>query len=212
MSLKAGQSKTITVSARTPASPGDTSASIVFSTGFAGNTSTIPVTLRSEIDVAGGGAFSGTLNGGNGRNPGEGQDDYYEFNVGSGVNDITANVSLTNDASDPVGAYLVDPNGNVAGYGQNSINGTQTTPLTAYAVNPIQGTWTLIVDFAEPVVGDEVSQPFTGSVAFNAVNVSAAGDAGQRRHHAARGPAGDRPGDHHQQRRSRRRTSSSTRG
>ena len=175
VSLKAGQSKTVTVTARTPASPGDSSASIVFSTGFDANTSTIPVTLRSEVDVAGGGTFSGTLTGGNGRPNGEGQVDYYEFNVGSGVNNITTDVSLTNDAGDPVGAYLVDPNGNVAGYGQNSINGSQGTSLTAWAVNPIQGTWTLIVDFAEPVAGDEVSQPFTGSVAFNAVSVSAAG-------------------------------------
>ncbi len=174
VSLKAGQSKTVTVTARTPASPGDSSASILFSTGFNANTSTIPVTLRSEVNVAGGGTFSGTLTGGNGRNPGEGQVDYYEFNVGSGVNNITADVSLTNDANDPVGAYLVDPNGNVAGYGQNSINGSQGTSLTAWAVNPIQGTWTLIVDFARPVVGDEVSQPFTGSIAFNAVSVSAA--------------------------------------
>ena len=155
--------------------PGDSSASIVFSTGFDADTSTIPVTLRSEVDVAGGGTFSGTLTGGNGRPNGEGQVDYYEFNVGAGVNNITTDVSLTNDAGDPVGAYLVDPNGNVAGYGQNSINGSQGTSLTAWAVNPIQGTWTLIVDFAEPVAGDEVSQPFTGSVAFNAVSVSAAG-------------------------------------
>ena len=175
VALKAGQSKTITVSARTPASPGDASASIVFSTGFSANTSTIPVTLRSEVNVAGGGTFSGTLTGGNGRDPGEGQVDYYEFNVGAGVNNITTDVSLTNDTNDPVGAYLVDPNGNVAGYGQNSINGSQGASLTAWAVNPVQGTWTLIVDFARPVVGDEVSQPFTGSVAFNAVNVSAAG-------------------------------------
>ena len=69
VSLKPGQSKTITVSARTPSSPGDASASILFSTGFNANTSTIPVTLRSEVDVAGGGAFSGTLTGGNGRLP-----------------------------------------------------------------------------------------------------------------------------------------------
>ena len=37
------------------------------------------------------------------------------------------------------------------------------------------GTWTLIVDFAEPVVGDEISQPFTGNIKFNNVSVSASG-------------------------------------
>ncbi len=176
VALKPGASKTINVTARTPSSPGDTSASIVFTPAFnTATATTIPVTLRSEVNVPGGGTFSGVLNGGNGRPNGEGQVDYYEFNVGAGVNDITANVSLTNDAGDPVGAYLVDPNGNVGGYGQNSINGSQTTSLTAWSVNPIQGTWTLVVDFAEPVVGDEVSQPFTGNIAFNNVNVSAAG-------------------------------------
>ena len=65
---------------------------------------------------------------------------------------------LTNDADDPVGAYLVSPDGNALGYGQNSINGSPGLSLTAYAVNPIAGTWTLIVDFAEPIVGNEVSQ------------------------------------------------------
>jgi hypothetical protein len=159
----------------TPRSPGDDAGSIVFSSS-SGDTTTLPVTLRSMLDVDHNrGRFSGLLTGGNGRPPGEGQVNYYEFRVGRGVRDITTNVNLTNDAGDTVGAYLIDPNGNVGGYGQNNLNGTNGTSLTAYAANPVQGTWTLIVEFAEPIVGDEISQHFTGDVAFNNVRVRAHG-------------------------------------
>jgi hypothetical protein len=174
--LGPGQSRTVTVSATTPSSPGDADGSFVFRSNLGtGGVSTIPVALRAEIDPAHGGAFSGTLTGGNGRAPGEGQDQFYEFHVGPGVHNITANVSLTNDVNDPVGAYLISPDGDTLGYGQNSLNGTQSQSLTAYTLNPVPGTWTLIVVFAEPTVGDEISQPFTGNVQFNQVSVSASG-------------------------------------
>jgi hypothetical protein len=174
--LAPGQSRTVTVSATTPSVPGDADGSIVFSSnlGLTG-TSTIPVTLRSEVDVAHGGAFSGTLTGGNGRSPGEGQDEFYEFHVGSGVRDITANVSLANDASDPVGTYLVSPDGDTLGYGQNSTGGTPTLSVSAYTLNPVPGTWTLIVAFTEPTAGNEISEPYSGNVVFNNVHASAAG-------------------------------------
>ena len=84
-------------------------------------------------------------------------------------------MSLTNDAGDPVGSYLISPDGDTAGYGQNSLNGTNGTSLTAYTLHPVAGVWTLVVDFANPVVGDEISQPFTGNIKFNNVSVSAAG-------------------------------------
>jgi len=174
--LAPGQTKTVAISAATPSSPGDASGSIMLSSdaGFGASTS-IPVTLRSLVDVAHGGRFNGVLTGGNGRPPGEGQAQYYEFNVGPNVTDITANVSLTNDVGDPVGAYLISPDGDTLGAGQNSLNGTNSLSLTAYTLNPVPGTWTLIVDFANPVVGDEVSQPYSGSIRFNHVKVSASG-------------------------------------
>ncbi len=172
--LTPGQSRTVTVSATTPSAPGDADGSIVFRSNLGiGGTSTIPVTLRSEVDVAHGGAFSGTLTGGNGRAPGEGQDEYYEFHVGPGVHNVTANVSLTNDASEPVGTYLISPDGDALGFGQNSTNGTQTLSVTAYTLNPVPGTWTLIVAFVEPTAGNDISQPYTGSIRFNNVSVSA---------------------------------------
>jgi hypothetical protein len=174
--LAPGHSRTVTVSATTPSAPGDADGSIVFTSNLGtGGTSTIPVTLRSEIDPAHGGAFSGTLTGGNGRSPGEGQDEFYEFHVGNGVKDITANVSLANDASDPVAEYLISPDGDTLGFGQNSTDGTQTLSTTAYTLNPVPGTWTLIVAFIEPTAGNEISEPYTGDVVFNNVRVSAAG-------------------------------------
>jgi hypothetical protein len=171
--LAPGQSKTFTIGATT-SSPGDSDGSIVVRSASGGTTS-IPVVLRSLVNPSAGGRFSGVLVGGNGRDPGQGAAEYYQFAVPSGVNDVTANVTLRNDASDPVGAYLVSPDGDALGYGQNSLNGTSGLSLTAYTAHPVPGTWTLVVDFAEPVKGNELSDPFTGDVVFNQTRASAAG-------------------------------------
>ena len=180
LTLAPGQSQTVKVSATTPTTPGDTSGSIILTSNAGGTdpfigaeSNSIPVTLRSMVDVAHGGSFSGTLTGGNGRPNGEGQINYYEFNVPAGHSSLTANVSLTNDAADPVGSYLIAPDGTAVGFGQNNLTNGATS-LTAYALNPAAGTWTLIVDFAEPIVGDEVSQPFSGNVKLDNTGVAVA--------------------------------------
>jgi Subtilase family/Peptidase inhibitor I9 len=183
VALLPGQSRTVTVRATTPSQPGDSSGSIVLTStgggvdsylGFESNS--IPVTLRSLIGIRHGtGNFSGELTGGNGRNNGEGQEAFYQFDVPAGVHNITANLSFPNDANDPTGLYLISPDGDAVGYGQNQLNGTNLTSAAANTINPAPGRWTLIVDFAGAVVGNELSEPFTGTVAFDAQSASAKG-------------------------------------
>jgi Subtilase family len=174
VTLTPGASRTFTYSASALATPGDEAASLVLHSNFGGTTS-IPVTLRSEVEPTAGGAFSGVLTGGNGRPNYEGQVDYYQFTVPKNVGDIVASLSLANDPDNPVGAYLVAPDGEAVGYGQNStLTGATSTKLTAATQHPAAGAWTLIVDFAEPIVGNEVSDPFSGHIHFNQAAATAA--------------------------------------
>jgi hypothetical protein len=178
VTLAPGQHATVTVSASAPATPGDTSGSIVVQ--WPGGTgTTIAVTLRALVDVASGGGFSGTLTGGNGWVTGQGQEQYYQFAVPAGTGDIRADVRLSNDPADPVIEYLVSPDGDVTGYGENGIGQPGTTGAvstlgaSAYSLNPAPGLWTLIIEFAEPVVGNELSEPYSGDIVFNASSASA---------------------------------------
>jgi hypothetical protein len=180
--LRPGQTQTLLVTDRLPADAGDTAGSVVLHSSQGGDdpylgpeSESIPVTLRAMVDLARGGPFSGVLTGGNGRPPGVGQVAYFEFHLGRGHRSITANVSLTRDAADAVGSYLVAPDGQALGFGQNSVNGTSGLSLTTYTLNPAAGNWTLVVDFASPVVGDVVSQPFHGNITLDGTQATARG-------------------------------------
>ncbi|MFZ1996567.1 MAG: hypothetical protein WAU75_20815, partial [Solirubrobacteraceae bacterium] len=174
VTLAPGQSRTVSVTATDPSAPGDTSGSVVM-TPAGGTATSIPVTLRSLVVPSHGGTFSGNLTGGNGRPNGEGQEQFYGFDVPSDAHSIRADVSFPNDPSDPVGEYLVSPDGDTVGYGQNSVEGNNGTSLSAYAVNPAAGRWTLIVDFAGAEKGNEISQPYQGDVRFNTGGVTGVG-------------------------------------
>ena len=173
LSLAPGEAKTFTLAAKAPASPGDLAGAVLLHAGSNPVTS-IPVVVRSEINVTAGGRFAGVLTGGNGRSP-AGTASYYQFRVPSGTEALRAELALASDPSpgNAVGAYLVSPDGQVAGYGENSdVSEAQVgltgQTLTATALSPPAGTWTLIVAFGEPVSGAAVSDPFTGTVAFAA--------------------------------------------
>jgi hypothetical protein len=184
--LAPGQTGTATVTAATPAQPGDTSGSVVLNAGN-GNQTSVPVVLRALIGVAhGSGSFTGTLTGGNGRQPNIGQAQFYQFDVPAGQRDLAASIDLTNNAGDNVSAFLVSPRHQGAASGINRLNtsydlstrdGNQqpVTQTDLYVRNPQAGRWTLVVNFADPIVGDEIAQAFTGKVAFNTVDAHAAG-------------------------------------
>lgn len=169
---KGATSAPVTFTAPAPAAPGDLAGSVVVNGGA--GAATIPVLLRSYVDVsgAGGGNFSGSLAGGNGR--GAGQFAYYQFTVPGGSPDITASVRLANDPQNLVDAYLVDPSGQIDGYGSNyypsnSASGfSDQLHASASAVNAIAGTWTFVVEFVDPTGGDETSDSFTGNISLAA--------------------------------------------
>jgi hypothetical protein len=187
LSLAAGASAVVHVQAHAPAGAGDTSGSLVFR-GSASGAVSIPVTLRGQVQLGLGvtGGFSGVLTGGNGRSPGEGQVAAYSFVVPDNLpvllRNIDVNVLLANDPANQVSAYLIAPGGETMGYGSsylttgfNSSGVPVESPerqLSLYASNPIPGTWTLIIDFTSPVPGNELSDPFTGRIRFNAVSFS----------------------------------------
>jgi subtilase family protein len=180
--LAPGQSRTLHVTAQLPEAAGDTSGSIVLHSDLGGidshvgeESNSIPVTLRALVDLAHGGAFSGILTGGNGRPPGIGQISYFEFHVGRGHRSITANVSLTRDRDELVGAYLVSPDGQALGFGQNTLEDTNGRSLTAYVLDPAPGNWTLVIDFSGPVPGDTTAQRFMGNIALDTTKATATG-------------------------------------
>jgi hypothetical protein len=180
--LQPGQSRTLRVTETMPAHAGDVAGSVVIGSNLGGSDpnvgaerDSVGVILRSMVDVAAGGAFSGVLTGGNGRPPAIGQVAYYEFHVGRGHRGIMANVSLANDGSNLVGAYLVAPDGQVLGFGENETLFSTGQSLTAYTLNPVPGMWTLVVDFMGPVVGDELSDPFFGHIRLDDAKATASG-------------------------------------
>ena len=175
-----GRTATATFSLTTPAAAGDTDQSIVVSSAD-GQTS-IPVTVRSVVPMGpSGGTFSGVLTGGNGRALSEAQTNSYYFNVPPGQTDLDASIAMANNpgAGDVLVAYLVDPNGQTVGYSSDvTLEPTSAglEPATSlytqvYHVAPVPGQWSLDVFWYNPVVGDELDDPFTGSIQFNQVRV-----------------------------------------
>jgi hypothetical protein len=176
VAIAPGASSTVWVQETTPAAPGDQSGAVIV-TNLAGQASTVPVSVRSLVDLSSGGAFSGNLTGGNGRQSDLGQTAYYQFDVpnGSTAKTLKADVLLAGGATDPVVAYLVDPQGQTLSVANNAVVTTLTPSTTkekgtsaveVAATAPMAGRWTLILNFAPAITGNQLVTPYSGTVAL----------------------------------------------
>jgi len=184
LTLPRGATRSFSLTVATPAQPGDQAGAIVVRSSAAAPAftavTTIPVTLRS---LASFGTFSGTLTGGNGRDPAASQMASYQFDVNSALPALSAIVSTAN-RHNTVMAELVSPAGVAESEATNELFVTNSLGLPrlrpvrgaeVHVMNPVKGRWTLIVDFYNTVSGTAATQPFTVSLGDTAPGASQRG-------------------------------------
>jgi hypothetical protein len=179
-----GQTASAKVTINSPAAAGDTSESVLVSSGT--TKTTIPVTIRTVVPTtAKGGSFSGVLTGGNGRGT-VAQANYYSLRVPKGAKNVHVDVKLANDPNDAVTAYLIDPSGQNLGYSTNiTLNSARnaaiaTKAVDVYHADPAPGTWTLALQFDNAVSGSELTEPFKGTIGFGALPITGSLPAGSK--------------------------------
>ena len=177
LTIGPGQTATATMSVTGPRLAGDTDESIVVSAPA--EQTTVPVTVRTMVPVgARGGLFQGVLTGGNGRGGSAAQTNTYFFQVPAGEAELAASVALHSDPGEALVGYLVDPEGQTAGYSSNytvvpktgsRLVAGSTRYLEMYHVAPQAGQWELVLEWENPVTGNELTEPFSGAIRFNQV-------------------------------------------
>ncbi|SOB85811.1 Subtilase family protein [Streptomyces sp. 1331.2] len=179
--LQPGQTKTLKVQLTTPATSGDSSEAIVVSSSN-GNTTSVPVVLRSLVPVTQDkGTFTGTITGGNGRSASPTQSFTYGFDVPKGQKDLRVGVTVGKDSNLLMQGALISPNGtpiDIEGNGLFDAQGNLTgsaAGVSATTVNPAAGRWRFVLNVLGPVSGQQLAQDFTGTVAFNQNQATAAG-------------------------------------
>lgn len=177
--LPPGHTGTLRVTAATPVQPGDLAAAVSVSTS-AHQRFSVPLVLRSLVGPSG--SFAGVLTGGNGRPGAAAQTNTFAFDVPAGKKDVDVSVTLQGSVNQGVLGYLVSPDGQILSQATNVLavdpNGSPTSfgqSLQGYKRDPLPGRWTYVVVFQNPVSGAATSEPFTGRVQFDQVDVSAVG-------------------------------------
>jgi hypothetical protein len=178
LTLAPGQTKPVQVALPTPAGGGDTDYSITFATSE-GQKTTVSSVMRSLIPVRSGGRFSGTFTGGNARAVSPAQTFSYAFDVPKNADDLDVSLQLS-DPGSLVDIVLVDPNGELADVNSNVFLDSPTTvaqggTVQTFDANPLPGRWHMVLVMQNPVTGQEIEQPFHGTVGFDNVSVRAKG-------------------------------------
>ena len=117
--------------------------------------------------TASGGSFHGVLTGGNGRAGVQAQANYYTFNVPKGAQNIHAEINLANDPNDLLTGYLIDPAARTSATPPTSPrtpggNPESTQSVDLYHARPAPGTWTIALQWANPVTGWSFRSPSPG--------------------------------------------------
>jgi Subtilase family/Peptidase inhibitor I9 len=177
--LMPGQTKPVRVTLPTPASGGDTSYSITFRT-TEGQRTTVSAIVRALLPTRSGSArFDGVITGGNARGVAPAQTFSYAFDVPRGKHDLDVGLTLS-DPGTVADLVLIDPNGELADVNSNVFLTSPTTigqgpTVQLFDANPLPGRWHLVLVVQNPVTGEEIEQPFHGTVGFDQVSVQARG-------------------------------------
>ena len=179
LQLAPGASESVTADFFMPSEPGDLAAGLRFSEAAADGDASqglpeIPVSLRALIPVGPtGGAFTGTLTGGNGRGPSPTQT--FEFDVPVGVHNMSLVLQIP-DNGYLLEGLLVDPHGMQLSVEPNvDPFGNVQYAMQMFHDNPQPGRWkfVLLQDFYSS--GNQTSLGFSARIGFNNAQVTASG-------------------------------------
>jgi hypothetical protein len=178
--LRPGQTGHFQFHTTMPSAAGDSAHELVVSDS-SGDSTVVPVVLRSLVPTnAHGGTFDGTLFGGNGREF-VAQTDTFQFNVPKGRKSLNVSMSFPDNAGTEVIGWLVDPDGTLLGSASsryvdpNTGATTFTHGLETFALSPRAGRWKFVVTVASPVGGTVLSTSYHGVVSFDPPQIQATG-------------------------------------
>jgi len=179
LTLAPGQSGSFSVRVQRSSGAGDVAYSLRLANG-AGTTGSVPIVIRSLIPVSIiGGTFNGILTGG-GSVGNAGQRLSFQFDVPAGRPALNLGVQLR-DPNYSVEGVLTDPSGepqdvqSTAQFDAN-LNFLGFSPaLQFFHRSPAPGRWTVSLLVNNGIDGSHLAEPFSGSINFQAPQVTAMG-------------------------------------